>query len=277
MSLRQVALVSEATGLSFSELSQVSAAIQKQVLRDFGPLWNVQASVDAFPRLEDVPAGYWPVLVQDDIGSDDAGIHKKDKDRQPYAQVLYADGWEFAAGHETLEMLADPSGDTLVAGDSVMPGQGRVEYLQEVCDPCADAAFGYRVSGILLCDFYTPHYFDPVAVPGVRYDFTGSLSAPRQVLKGGYLSWHVPETDEWWQQVFFGEQSEFVLRSPLAPQDGQSLRAMIDRLPPKLLAKRRKAGRPRKTTAAGRKARGEAQRASAAKAASWRSQMTKKR
>jgi hypothetical protein len=277
MPLRQVALVSEATGLSFSELSQVSAAIQKQVLRDFSPLWNVQATVDAFPRLEDVPPGYWPVLVQDDIGSADAGVHKKDKDRQPYAQVLYADGWEFAASHETLEMLADPSGDTLVAGDSVKPGQGRVEFLQEVCDPCADASFGYRVNGILLFDFYTPQYFDPVAVSGVRYDFTGALSAPRQVLKGGYLSWHVPETDEWWQQVFFDQQPEFVLRSPLAPEDGQSLRAMIDRLPPKLLAKRRKAARPRKKAAAAHKARCECQQASAAKAASWRSQMAKKR
>jgi hypothetical protein len=128
-----------------------------------------------------------------------------------------------------------------------------------------------------LCDFYTPHYFDPVSVSGVRYDFTGALSAPRQVLKGGYLSWHVPGTEEWWQQVFFGEAPEFVLRSPLAPEDGQSLRAMIDRLPPKLLAKRRKAARPRKLAAAARQARCECQEASTAKAASWRSQMTKKR
>ena len=39
MDIRQVALVSEVNGISFSEVAKVSAAIQKQVMRDFAPIW----------------------------------------------------------------------------------------------------------------------------------------------------------------------------------------------------------------------------------------------
>ncbi len=106
MTLRQIALVSEGQDSNSLELSQVSAAIQTQALRDFGPLWTIQVSVDAFPRLEDVPAGYWPIIVKDDIDSSDAGVHKIDQNHQPYGLVLRAEGWEFAASHEALEMLA---------------------------------------------------------------------------------------------------------------------------------------------------------------------------
>jgi len=37
--------------------------------------WSVKATVDAFPQLEDVPIGYWPIIVKDNIGFDAAGIH----------------------------------------------------------------------------------------------------------------------------------------------------------------------------------------------------------
>ena len=57
----------------------------------------------------------------------------------------------------------------------------------EVSDPCEASEFAYSVNGILVSDFYTPKYFDPVAAPGVRYSFTGSLTGPLQMLRGGYL------------------------------------------------------------------------------------------
>ena len=45
------------------------------------------------------------------------------------------------------------------------------------------------MNGVLVSDFYTPHYFDPMKAPGVRYSFTGKITGPRVVLRGGYLSW----------------------------------------------------------------------------------------
>ena len=51
----QLALVPEGVNVSPSELTQVASALSKQVDRDFQPLWEVDATVDAFATLEDVP------------------------------------------------------------------------------------------------------------------------------------------------------------------------------------------------------------------------------
>jgi hypothetical protein len=228
--VRHVALVSEVSQITASQLARAGAAIQKQVTRDFGPLWNIQATVDAFPKLEDVPVGYWPVLVQDDIQTPGAaGIHE-DKNGQPFALVQYSNSWTLTVSHEILEMLADPFGNRLVSADSIKTGQGRVEYLVEVCDPSEDATYSYRSNGVMVSDFYTPNFFDPKAAASTRYSYTGFIKKPRQVLKGGYLSWHDPATGQWWQQTFFGAKPSF--RNLGALQATRSLREEIDRRTP---------------------------------------------
>ena len=228
---QQLALVSEVPNISPSRLAKASAAFQKQVMRDFRPLWNVLATVDAFPALEDVPIGYWPIIVRDDIGfSGAAGIHLDDGG-QPFALVQYSNAWTLTASHEILEMIADPFGSRLLAGNSVKPGQGRVEYLVEVCDPSEAAAFSYRVNGVMVSDFYTLNYFDPLPAPGVRYSFTGAITQPRQVLKGGYLSWHDPVSNHWFQETFLsGSKPKFRDLGVLSATG--SLRSQIDRLTP---------------------------------------------
>src|SRR5205807_3772490 len=127
MLVNNTALVSETTHISSAQLAKVSAALQKQATRDFGPVWNVHATVDAFARLQDVPVGYWPIIVRDDIHQPGAaGVHL-DRNGQPFALVQYDQGWALTASHEMLEMLADPFGNRLIAGDSPKPRQGRVE------------------------------------------------------------------------------------------------------------------------------------------------------
>jgi hypothetical protein len=228
MELRQLAVVSETNGASFSEVSRVSAALQKQAIRDLGPIWEVQATVDAFAKLEDVPLGYWPIVVQDDIGvSGAAGIHL-DKDGQPFALVQFDDGWSLTASHEMIEMLVDPWGNRVIAGRSPKPRQGRVEFLVEPCDPSEAAAFAYRVNGITVSDFYTPAYFTPAAEAGVRLSFTGAIKKPREVLKGGYLSWHDPKSDHWFQATFFsGNKPTFRDLGKLNASTGKSIRRQI--------------------------------------------------
>jgi hypothetical protein len=46
--LLHIALVSITKEVTLAHLAPVSAAIQKQISRDFGPMWNVEATVDAF-------------------------------------------------------------------------------------------------------------------------------------------------------------------------------------------------------------------------------------
>ncbi|MFO1095870.1 MAG: hypothetical protein U0992_21575 [Planctomycetaceae bacterium] len=59
----QLALVPDGVDIPASQLTRVAAALSKQVERDFAPIWNVEATVDAFDRLEDVPSDYWPIIV----------------------------------------------------------------------------------------------------------------------------------------------------------------------------------------------------------------------
>jgi hypothetical protein len=190
--VRQAALVSDVGQVGVGELTRVAAALQKQVTRDFTPIWEIPATVDGFATLEDVPLGYWPVIVVRDV-QDAAGVHL-DRNGQPYALVEMGSSWSLTASHETLEMLADPFGNRLIAGPSPRPGQGRVEFLVEVCDPSEDDRYAYTVNDVLMSDFYTPHFFDPVRGEGLRYSFTGAITEPREVLPGGYLSCTIPPT-----------------------------------------------------------------------------------
>ena len=231
MLVNHIALVSQTKRVGLDLLMRGSAALQKQAVRDFGPIWGVKATVDAFGKLKDVPLGYWPVIIRDDIGFPGAaGIHL-DKGGQPYALVQYSPDWVLTSSHEILEMLADPFGNRLVAGKSPKPGQGRVEFLVEVCDPSETAQFGYTVNGLLVSDFYTQKYFDPLANSGTRYSFTGAITKPRQVLRGGYLSWHEPISDHWWQARWFSGNK--VTYADLGVLTGKaSLRSQIDALTP---------------------------------------------
>jgi hypothetical protein len=227
MALLQIALVSQTNQLTVGKLALAGAAVQKQVSRDFGPIWEIQATVDTFEKLGDVPIGYWSVVVRDDIGFNAAGIHLNKSNGQPFALVQFSSNWALTISHEILEMLADPYGDRITAADSVKPGQGRVEYLVEVCDPSEGAKFGYTVNGVLLSDFYTPRFFDPVPAAGVRYSFTGALTKPLEVLDGGYLSWREPVSTHVFQLFVTGTKQKFVDRGPLPA--GFRLREFVDR------------------------------------------------
>ena len=226
-----VALVSEmdASDLSFSELSTASAALSKQISRDFGPIWGVNATVDAFPSLDDVPPGYWPVIIQEDIGEPTAAGFHTDKNGNPFALVQFSPSWGLTASHETLEMLADPFGNRVVSSLSPVDDKTRVEILVEVCDPSEDSDFSYTIDGVTVSDFYTPSYLDPVTAPGVRYGFTNALKKSRQVLKGGYISFHDLTTDHWNQLKFFGSKPQVEDLGILSTANGQSIRAQIDR------------------------------------------------
>lgn len=244
--IRQIALVSETPGISLADLAPVSAALQKQVTRDLGPIWEVQATVDCFERLESVPPGYWSITIRSDLpNSIGNGIHE-DKAGQPFALVRAAPGWQLSASHEAMEMLIDPFGQRTVAGQSPMPGQGRVDFLLEVCDPCEAAAFGYCVNGVPVSDFCTPNYFDPVTNPAVRYSFTGAIKQPREVLKGGYLSWHDSVSDHWFRASFFGHKLRFIDLGQLQSAPGMNFRSLIYLKTPEAFEARRAKGKTAK-------------------------------
>jgi hypothetical protein len=209
-----VAVVSLTSEVSSRILMQATAALQKQVTRDFTPNWGIHATVDAFEDLASVPSDYYHVVVFGDpreladqleveIGEARAaalterfereglqGIHLNAFTRQPFALVAASDTWTVALSHEVLELLADPFGNRLVAAAHPLNPNQRVKYLLEVCDPCLSA--WYAVNGIPVSDFYTPSYFAPVRVDAIRYSYTGALEYPLHILDEGYITWIDP-------------------------------------------------------------------------------------
>jgi hypothetical protein len=245
-----VAVISLTSDISTRSLLQVTAALQKQVMRDFAPQWGISGTVDPFEELESVPSDYHPVVLfgetaelavrlEQAIGEPQAldllarfdrdrleGIHLNALTRQPFALVSATDAWTITLSHEVLEMFADPYGNRLVAAQHPTEQEQRVKYLVEVCDPCM--SHWYPVNGVSVSDFYTPRYFDPVEVPGLRYSFTGAIERPIQVLDGGYLTFIDPR-DSALYQLRAGD-AEPLLFDQLAAlaQSSLPLRALVD-------------------------------------------------
>jgi hypothetical protein len=223
--------------VKLADVSSVSAAIQKQVTRDFGPLWEIQATVDAFEKLEAVPVDYWPIIIRDDIKEPGAAGYHTDNHGQPFSLVQADPGWELTASHEALEMLADPFGNRTIAGapppkaPAPVSRFSRVTYLVEVCDPCESEQFAYEVNGVKLSDFITPHYYDPSGNTGVLYSCRGSIKAPHTVREGGYVSFGNPVDNHWYQIILQNGKAQIrdlgVITTTTTK--GKSLRELIDR------------------------------------------------
>lgn len=226
-----IALTTRTSQVSMNELQQVAAALQTQATRDFGPLWDVVATVDAFPS-DQIPVGYFPLIVHDTIDHPAAaGYHQTEADGTPYALVLYGETWSLTASHECLEILADPFGARKQAGTSLIQGQGDVTFLVEVCGPCQAPDDAYAINGVMVSDFCSPHYFDPVAAPQVRRSFSGRITQPLQLLPGGCLSWFAD--DGLLHQARADSTGTISFRSVAASdRAGRPLREFVDSLAP---------------------------------------------
>ncbi|HEX5619828.1 MAG TPA: hypothetical protein VFX51_15515 [Solirubrobacteraceae bacterium] len=210
-----IALVSLTRDITMRDLLQAGAAVQKQLTRDFTPIWGLRATLDTFADLSSIPSDYHPIVLfsdpEDLIGQLDvaigpelaadliddferdrlAGLHLNAFTRQPFALVEATDAWSVVLSHEVLEIIADPYGNRLIAAAHPLDPSERVKYLLEVCDPCQ--SIWYPVNGVPVSDFYTPRYFDPVGLDGGRYSFSGQITRPLEILDGGYLSWIDPD------------------------------------------------------------------------------------
>lgn len=218
-------------------MAAVAAALNVQVTRDLPQFWPVSAAVAYLPDHKKVPQGVWPVQLVKTLPPDEGGFHST-RHNQPYAKVIVtpdSDEWTVDASHETIEMLVDPSGNrlqtstaiTINAKNEVVDSTGQFEYLVEACDPCEADPFTYQISGISVSDFLTPHFYDLNAAPGARYSFTGAITAPRQILKGGYISWIDPQTNEV-QQILWVDPNEPPQLNNLGPANGASLRVFVE-------------------------------------------------
>lgn len=269
MDLIQVGLADRTGKLDSKLVVDTAASLNVQVMRDLAQYWPVRATVRHLPDPNSIPVGVWPVFLVETLPPGEGGIHLDDMN-QPYSLVVAAPGdneWTIDASHETLEMLIDPTGNRLqasraieISGNDVQDAPGEFEYLVEACDPCQANQYAYAINGIMVCDFITPHFYDPVASAAARYSFGGNIQRPRQLLPGGYLSFVDPQ-QQLMQQILWLDGTP-QLRT-LGPAPGASLRAFVDN---QTMAAVKKARKPNKPLAAAC----DAHRAHAARAAALR-------
>ncbi|WP_158751250.1 hypothetical protein [Acidobacterium sp. S8] len=235
MSVIQVGLVDTTGSLNPELVQSVSAALNIQVTRDLPQFWQVSATVLYLPDPKKIPAGVWPVQLVKTLPPGEGGFHL-DKHKQPYAKVIASPEsaeWTIDASHEVLEMLVDPYGNRMqssvaieIDGKKIVDGTGQFGYLVEACDPCEDDKYGYTINGVVVSDFITPRFYDPLETPGTRYSFTGALKAPRQILPNGYISWVNHEAGEWQQLQFFDNDPKITNLGTAS--ETKSLREWID-------------------------------------------------
>jgi len=250
MTLVRVGLIDTTkAGLDAGLVQSVASALNTQVTRDLPQFWPIQATVQYLPRGTRVPVGVWAVRLVDHLPPGEGGFHL-DKHNQPFAKVIasaQSDEWTIDASHETIEMLVDPYGNRLhtshaiaTTKDGVKDVAGVFEYLVEACDPCEADAFAYPIQGVAVSDFITPHYYDSIVTPGTRYSFTGAIKAPRQLLKGGYISFINPQAGEV-QQILYVDPTKPPQLVDLGPAEGASLRRWVHSKTDDLVRKNRQA------------------------------------
>ncbi len=192
-----IGLIDTTGAVRFSRLKKVAEAIEHQVREHLGTYYEVNARVMALRHGDMLPNRTWPVHIVPDVKKG-GGFHS-DLEGAPFAKVSIGPHWTMSASHEIIEMVFDPTGGKLHPAPAIhlVDGQvknapGEFHYLTEICDPCESADCAYKIDDVVVSDFYTLSYFDADARPGRRYSFNRSVTAPRNVPRGGYLCWFNP-------------------------------------------------------------------------------------
>jgi len=224
-----VAVVNESTMLHDTAVSNVVAHLQTQIKRDFTPIWGIAADVWFYPSGSVVPANAWQMVVLDN--SDQAGAlgyHELTATGQPLAKIFVkdtvgaGDAWSVTMSHELCEMLVDPNTNLTVFNQTTNTAGELIVY--ETCDPVEDDQYGYAIGSIRVSDFVTPNYF----IPGSTgpWDFGKHLTAPLQIITGGYLAVFNVNSGSGWTQIFGKKNSGW--KQYTRSKDGKLIKSDVD-------------------------------------------------
>jgi hypothetical protein len=195
-------IINASTVVSDTDVQKYTAALQKQVTRDWAPIWGVDASLHFVPKSQTPSPEHWQLAVLDTSDEADAlGYHDITKSGLPLGKafaksdLLAGASVSVTISHELLEMLGDPDINLLAF---IERGTHRGFYSYEVCDPVEDDKLGYTIDGVLVSDFIFPAYFETFRKSG-PFDFGKHVGKPLQILPGGYQGIFVP--GQGWTQV----------------------------------------------------------------------------
>jgi len=196
--MTEIVIINQCSVLSDENVQAVIPAVQAQVSEDFAPIWNADATVQFLGKGQKVPKGIWPLFLMDHSDQPGALGYHVDEHGRIEGKVFAADdqqygvSWTVDLTHELLEMLGDPTTNTLI---NLKDGR---QCIREVCDAVEDDSIAYMKNGVLVSDFVTPAYF--FESNDTKYDFCGHLTGQAPTLTpGGYLGIYDPTTGQWTQ------------------------------------------------------------------------------
>jgi hypothetical protein len=178
-----IAFVNLATVSLGVDLRRLVSALDKQLQRDFVPIWGYPATLYVADKPK--PREWQIVFLDDSDAADALGYHDLTKDGQPVSKVFVKttiaakQKVSVTASHELLEMLIDP-GAQLWARNS-----NGWFYACEVCDAVEDEE--YVIDDVAVSDFVYPSFFESWHQPmSTRFDHLEKVSRPFQTLQNGY-------------------------------------------------------------------------------------------
>lgn len=178
-----IAFMNMATEPLGVDLRKLVSALDKQMKRDFVPIWGYPATL----YLTDKPKpDEWQMVFLDDADAANAlGYHDLTKDGQPVSKVFVkttvAAGQKVSvtASHELLEMMIDPGAQMWAENTDGL------FYAYEMCDAVEEEE--YEIDGIAVSDFLYPSFFESWhKARSVQFDHLKKVDRPFQTLHSGY-------------------------------------------------------------------------------------------
>lgn len=218
-----VAIINRSTLMTDATLALIVEALQVQVDRDFGPVWDQGAyllMISKAAAWAAPPSNAWIIAVHDTITEQDAlGFHELTKGGFPVSYVSLKDdpNPSVTLSHELLEMLGDPRIDQTVFQQ--LTDTTGVIWAKEMCDACEDDSFSYDIGNVLVSDFVTRYYFqNGPHRPGTKFSFRANLPGPFTIGIGGYSSVFPvePGTAGWSQRLADGPAGRRTVKGALS-------------------------------------------------------------
>ncbi|MET4424222.1 hypothetical protein [Bradyrhizobium sp. RT3a] len=178
-----IAFINMATEPLGVDLRKLVSALDKQMRRDFVPIWGYPARL----YLTDKPkSDEWQVVFMDDADAANAlGYHDLTKDGQPVSKVFVkttvsaGQKVSVTTSHELLEMMIDPGAQLWAENNDGF------FYAYEMCDAVEEEE--YEIDGIAVSDFLYPSFFESWhKARSVQFDHLKKVDRPFQTLPNGY-------------------------------------------------------------------------------------------
>jgi hypothetical protein len=173
-----IAIVNRTKNVTDATLQTVMAAVSSQVHNEYKAKWGYDATFKFVGKNQSTSASDWNVYIDDRKG-DYHTVTKGVPAGYCHVKGVSVDYWTNTISHEVLELRTDPFLDT-----TYTHADGTIGSV-EVCDACETNDQGYRINTILMSDFVYPSWFQ--ANGKGPYDYRGLITAPFQILPGGYL------------------------------------------------------------------------------------------